>query len=413
MDSSVIVTDIGTSLHSGFRGIGVHLGEPLSVCPASTASDISNLVTRPHEMLQKIRNKTSVHLASLGECSGCVADRGVRPWIREEVERLTVEAVSHHCNKKTSIDVVVFADSGLFQTLVLIQKLAYLKRLKEIRVAIIDPFFASLCVDPAKSLTEEERAVRVHEVPRIRARCRDFLAWFEFQQGNARCRVSLAAFHHVSRWILARRPADVVLAIDWLDEMGSLPSGGAIRGDWAMLKLFLPPRTLIVDFNVVNNLQLCICTRSGRACDFDVLRVFDGDNDNDNKTPGTPTTKDSDAMDPETPQTKDPTVPMVTTVRTVPMDLEIPETKYPVPPTPTSSKKTSKDLQQLMMNVMCGTMTPEDLAFTSLVFDAPTLVKHILWRRSAATKLQSRFVAVLVVLVAVFLAIVGLVWGLM
>jgi hypothetical protein len=258
-------------------------------------------------------------LRSLAECSGCVADRVTNPDVRAQVERETVDAIvarsmlprlrspflsasaspSDACDESRPpriLDIVMFADSGMYQTLCLVQRLVNSRAYSAVNVAIVDPFFAPLCFAPKRDVADDEKAALADALPRVAARCADFLHWFAPRAPpssddtvTAATAVTLTVYHHVSRWILAQRPVDVVCAIDWLDELGSLPSGAAIRGDLLVLELFAPTGALVVDFNVLVNRRLVIRTRSAHRpsmISVAALRDTDANGDGDDEKHG-------------------------------------------------------------------------------------------------------------------------------
>ena len=202
-----------------------------------------------------------------------------------------------------SLRLCVFAESGMFQTTVIVQKLVATGAYDSVHVDVIGPQFAALCVTAGEpdfaALTGEERVQVDAHRDLMTARCVDFLSWFHCPSSTAAaaaaattasgagadskepiaisavgdtngCRVTLAVYHHVSRWVLSPSCAqvDVVCAIDWLDELGALPSGAQIRGDFLVLQLFLPPHALTVDFNVFAGRMLTVSRRSARPPPF-------------------------------------------------------------------------------------------------------------------------------------------------
>lgn len=193
-------------------------------------------------------NKKPKQLSVLTECIGCNANRELHPEIRKQVE----DAIVLKMIPKSHMKFVVFADSGLFQTLVILTKIVQKTTMKTFELTIIDPAFKPICQESNK----------LREKVQMENRILCLLKWF-----SSNC-ICINVFDHVANWCInPNRQVDVLLAIDWLDEYGIIDM--TIQKDLFCLKLFLPEMTMLFDFvTVMGNLHLYKAIRSASKFDF-------------------------------------------------------------------------------------------------------------------------------------------------
>lgn len=218
---------------------------------------LTDLRTNPKKVLIEIRRKNTIHpLKYLNECESCCAGRIKNPHIRAKVEKVVLDT-AQNIESKDKLTIVVFGDSGLFQTFVLTQKLVDLKKWKNIELHLIDPIFANIIA------SNEEGAKPATCIGRLE----NFLNWFNQQSET---KVDINIYHHASRYVFATQiKPDLFLSIDWIDELGLIGQGLTIQGDRLVVLLTLPCGTPIVDLQTPFEPQLLQYNRSIKESPFD------------------------------------------------------------------------------------------------------------------------------------------------
>lgn len=131
-----------------------------------------NVVIKANERYELIKNPDYRKMRFLKECDLCKASRKLNPHIREEIESIIVDKFK--LKKRTHIHVVSFADSGFYQTLVLIQKLLLQNPvITSFELDLIDPMFVKLLVDE-ETLVDFQKNCRLYTLNKLQ----EFLEWF-------------------------------------------------------------------------------------------------------------------------------------------------------------------------------------------------------------------------------------------
>lgn len=199
---SLELSPIADTFISGLGGMNVVLSKHPTV---PIPRDWTNrLASEPVRILSSIRRQKEVFggcLSQLGECETCTAERTSHPQVRQKVESIVVSEISEHMKRKNgSLSVAMFGDSGLFSTLLVMQKLIHTQQWRTFHVSIIDFAFGVLCCNQERTAlqTDEEKTEVDNRGPKMKARLAQILAWLDKQQ-QQNIRVHLSIFHHASR----------------------------------------------------------------------------------------------------------------------------------------------------------------------------------------------------------------------
>jgi hypothetical protein len=209
-------------------------------------------------------------LSALRECETCLLDRVNNPQHRRMIEAMILPYIPDVEN----LHLVMFGDSGMFQTLILVEKIHQAHHDMKINVHCIDPRFGHLTRHKENPPEMNLFAKRVSQ----------FLSSLPF--------VKLYLYQHVSRYLASEfgqykeKPTEstICVAIDYLDELGTIGTGRSIQADILWLKLFLPKQTMIVELTSVFGVKLVITKKTDMEVPFRQISIEKADEkDSDRK----------------------------------------------------------------------------------------------------------------------------------
>lgn len=160
------------------------------------------------------KNREKYGLSELGECHTCNADRNMFPLVRQSAENLVLKL-----SKEIQGDTLVitdFANFGMFQLLVIIQKIMEFKKLKNIEIHSIDHSWGKLIFQELCQVENNEC------METINLKLFQFINWFKSQ-----INIKLYLYPHYFEYyyftqIHPEHKPDILLGIDYLDEIGML-----------------------------------------------------------------------------------------------------------------------------------------------------------------------------------------------
>lgn len=213
--------------------------------------------------------QTASRISSLRECDTCLVDRVSSPRHRMKTEEMILTYISDVEN----LHLVMFGDAGMFQTMILVEKIRHAYPQMSIHVHSIDPRFGHLT-------RHKENPPEMNLFAR---RVSQFLSRLPF--------VKLYLYEDVSRYLASEfgqyketpKEPTICVAIDYLDELGIIGEGRSIQADLLWLKLFLPKQTIIVELTSVFGIKLMVTRKTNVEVPFRQISIAKADEKNDDR----------------------------------------------------------------------------------------------------------------------------------
>jgi hypothetical protein len=230
---------------------------PAGMCPDDRPHNLLyRAVHEPHVLLAEIYNKEHPELADFWECNSCALSRlysTARGLVERRVQTRIVESV---LKTGQAVHLVIYADSNLFSTLVLISKLMselvgkYSKKKLLLDVHLVCHGFGALLIPDGHHWVPREQQTNKQKAAQSRQSCLTQMLRLFHAEGWLR-HLQFTIYHHPYRYIAAgnRTPGTigsiglaVLYAMDWLDEIGSLQGHQA---DFLLMMMGMPAESII------------------------------------------------------------------------------------------------------------------------------------------------------------------------